>query len=419
VQWLDRFDRQAGRAAVLHLPYGDLDVAAALRHRYRGLYQSAMDLSVATMTGRGVASSSVVAPPSRLLPPIAVPRVGADADVPLLISRRAFPDASGRRLLVGGQRVLLSDPTAEAGGPRPTPPFEALAVRQRILAAAAVHALSYAAGEPLVVSAPARWDPGMGWKAAGFFRGLDVPWLRDVGVTGLLRGTAFAPYAGSDPVYPKAERAAELPVASLAASAGLSRSGRTLAALLAGDDTIDELLAKSALLASSYRARSRPERAAALALRQTGDVQGVLRQVHIDGPTFVTMSGEEGTFQITVVNDLDQAVNVGIRARTGSEDLVIGSPDPISLGPGQRSSVRLVAEARNIGVHSVRLVPTTRDGTPLGNATEFSVRSSQVGLVIWLIMGAGAAVLVAAAGVRVVRRLRANASSGLAGRPRR
>jgi len=58
------------------------------------------------------------------------------------------------------------------------------------------------------------------------------------------------------------------------------------------------------------------------------------------------------------------------------------------------------------GVHSVRISPTTRDGLPLGQSTKVKVRSSQVGLVIWLIMGTGAAVFVAAIVARIMRRVR-------------
>jgi len=38
--------------------------------------------------------------------------------------------------------------------------------------------------------------------------------------------------------------------------------------------------------------------------------------------------------------------------------------------------------------------------------TRFSVRSSQVGLVIWIIMGVGAGVLLIASAIRIVRRVR-------------
>jgi hypothetical protein len=54
----------------------------------------------------------------------------------------------------------------------------------------------------------------------------------------------------------------------------------------------------------------------------------------------------------------------------------------------------------------VRITPTTRSGEPIGQATTVALRSSQVGLVIWLIMGTGGVVFVAAIVARIVRRVR-------------
>jgi hypothetical protein len=120
------------------------------------------------------------------------------------------------------------------------------------------------------------------------------------------------------------------------------------------------------------------------------------------------MSSEDGTFAVTIVNNLDEPVTVGIQAGSvgGSSALRIDVPDPVDIGPGQRASMRLKASTHDIGVHSVTLMPTNADGAPLGNLTQFSVRSSQVGLVIWVIMGIGAAILFVTVGIRVTRRIR-------------
>jgi hypothetical protein len=95
-----------------------------------------------------------------------------------------------------------------------------------------------------------------------------------------------------------------------------------------------------------------------------------------------------------------------VRAETRSPDLQFSTPDPVTLGPGKRASVRLRATSTDIGVHSVKLVATNSDGDPLGSTARFNVRTSQVGMVIWVIMGAGAAILFLTIAFRVARRLR-------------
>ncbi len=418
--WLRAFQTQAAGQSVLAVPYGDLDVASVMRHQDQALYRSATALSASTLLRLGVTSSPAVDPPRGLLPPSALGSLGGDTTV--LLSDRAVPDATGPVVegaagsasgQEGAPSIALIDSTASSGGPGPNPRFTALAVRQRILSEAAVHALSPDRGQPLVVSTPDLWNPGSDWRTSDFFAGLDVPWLQRVGVPAVLGGagtSGTSPGTTSPPpstlVYPQWARKAELPSANLQASQELAHTGKVLAGLLAQNRTVDTFLAKAAMLDSSVRARNHPRAVRGRAITTARRMRSLMQRVRIDGPSFVTMSSEAGTFSVTLVNGLQQPVTVGVEADTGSPDLSISSPDPITLGPGQRASVRLHATARDIGVHSVTLLPTNADGVPVSSGTRFSVRSSQVGLVIWIIMGIGAGVLLLASAVRIVRRVR-------------
>ena len=60
----------------------------------------------------------------------------------------------------------------------------------------------------------------------------------------------------------------------------------------------------------------------------------------------------------------------------------------------------LSAASSGIGVREVTLVPITDKGDEVGTPISFSVRSSQVGILIWAIMGVGMALLV----VMIIRR---------------
>jgi len=409
--WLELFVSQSDQHTVLSVPYGDLDVAGVLRNAFRDLNEQATELSALTMERLAIDASPVVAPPTGYLPNAVFPDL--DPETPVILSDVAAPGSEGS-LIEGelGHEVVLTNSAADDGGPGPTPPFNALAMRQRILSAAAVHALSGPQDQPLVVSMPQDWDPGVEWRLAQFFSGFEVPWLRTLD---LPTATALAePLRPTDPgydgtlAYPRAERRAELSLANLLATRELTETGEVFANLLTRNDTVDEDLARSATLASSYHSRTRRHAAVARARNTTASIRSLMEQVRIDGPAFVTMSSEEGTFAVTIINELSEPVTVGIEAQTGTDELVIASPEPVTLGAGQRATVRLKATSLNIGVNSVTLVTTNSDGQPVGSATTFNVRSSQVGLVIWVIMGLGAAVLFTASGIRIVRRIRAH-----------
>lgn len=248
-------------------------------------------------------------------------------------------------------------------------------------------------------------DPGTTWRSADFLGGLDVPWLRTVDL-GFATAISRADTYDAAPAYTRKDRRRELPFGNLVATQDLHRAGRTLDGLLSRNETVAEEIGRAAMLGSSVHARSRPRRMENRTRRIAAQVHDRLQSVYIESSPLITMSSESGTVLVTLVNDLDEQVTVGIDVKTGSEDLTFREHDPVSLGPGQRASVRLPVTSTGTGVYSVRFVPTTEDGRPLGRITDIRVRSSQVGLVIWVIMGTGALVFVTALTLRIVRRVR-------------
>ncbi len=401
--WIQSFQRLAASQSVMTLPYGDLDVAATLRHGQANVLREGRRLSARTMADLNVSATPVVAPVDGYFPPKALSRV--EAGRPVLLRDSAFPK-TGRPVLATdrGADVVLTDSAAGAGGPDPTTRWSALSVRQRLLSEAALHALSPEHAQPLVVRTPQDWNPGP-VDGTDFFGGLDVPWLRLVSLPTVV-ATSSPGTTGSGPVYPPRHRRREVPAANLRASHRLIRTGDVFAQLLTRNDTVDEQLAQLALIGSGSVARREPVHALTRMRRTISHVRQLMSQVQVEGPPFVTMSSERGPIQITVVNGLDQEVTVAVRAMTGSGDLTLSAPDPVTLGPGRRASLRLTAQAKDIGVHRVLLEATDSEGHRLGSVTVFTVRTSQVGLVIWVIMAAGGVVLLAAIGVRVLRRVR-------------
>jgi hypothetical protein len=413
-RWLAEFRRQATTRTVAALPYGDLDVASVLAQprspRVQEIYRRAARLGRATLASNGVQKpSDLVAPSTGFLPNAALRRVTAPATV--LLEENAFPQAKGPVVnRGGGAPVVLTDGTAGAGGPAPNSQYAALEVRQRLLSEAALHALSPARDTPLVVSTPAYWNPGDAWSTSRFFSGLDQPWLQLVDLTSVVATSSSDP--GDDvPVYPAADRLARVPVANLQATDAVIRAGQVLARLLTDNDTVDDTLARAGMLSSSMSARADPDTARNQAVTTGEYVRAQTAQVRVEGPGFVMMSGESGPIQVTLVNDLDQTVTVGLKVTTPGSDLTFADVPPETLGPGRRTSVRLEATSHDIGVHAVTLLATDEAGAPLGSQARFSVRSSNVSTVIWVIMAVGGALLLVAIVIRLIRRLRRRKST--------
>jgi hypothetical protein len=264
---------------------------------------------------------------------------------------------------------------------------------------------------------PSDWNPGDAWSRSRFFGGLAQPWLQMVDLPSAAATTSSTPEpvegAAARLAYPSSEQAAEVPVANLAATAKLIRTADVFAKVLRTDDSAADVLSKVALLGSSVNARDDPDLARTQTSGATGFVFSQMRKIHIDGPPFVMMSGQSGPIQVTLVNDLDQTVTVGLATSTPGSQLRISRIPPVTLGPGRRTSIRLEASSDDIGVHAVTLRVVDTQGRPLGSETRFSVRTSHVSTVIWVIIGIGAGLLLLAIVVRLYRRIRGRlATSG-------
>jgi hypothetical protein len=284
-------------------------------------------------------------------------------------------------------------------------------MRQRLLSEAALHALSANRNDTLVVETPPYWNPGSAWSQADFFGGLDQPWLQMVDLPSVVAGSPATSPPARGPVYPNADRKAQVPFPNLLATRELTQTGDTFASLLTLNDTVGDVLARSAMLASSQSSREAPARALRQASSSIDYVRGQMQQVRVEGPPFVMMSSQEGAISVKLVNDLDQPVTVGIGAQSRGGGLTVSSPDPVKLGPGERTAIRLETHSNDIGVHSVTVYATTADGVPVGAITQFNVRTSHVSTVIWVIMAIGGGLLLIAIVVRLYRRVRRRKST--------
>ena len=405
-RWLTAWTAEAGRHEVLTLPYGDLDVAAAYAHARATLLPYALDASDRVLGALGITSTPVVAPPTGHLPANAL--TALPPEVLAVLAPEALPGqprplvetATGTTALVAGTAVTTR-------GPGPGVTRAALAVRQRLLAACALHALSADRGQPVVAVLPAWWDPGPRWQAAHLFDGLSQPWLDLVEVADVRRDARSSQLSlpeGLD--YPEEQAAAELGADVLAGTSDLITQGATYESVFVDVESVGDRLGRQALLTSSFWSRARPRVAVDRARTAGALVESMLDEVTVRSPTFVTLSSEDGDFLVTLANGLGERVRVGLRATVAGSGLELSTPEPVTLEPNERRSVLVTARSDGIGIHQVQLQPTTESGLPVGSAETLSVRSSSVGLVLWAIMAGGAVVLFGAIALRLVRRVR-------------
>ncbi|MGO4254876.1 DUF6049 family protein [Marmoricola sp. RAF53] len=397
--WLSALEGVAARQTVLGLAYADPDTVALARRR-PAMLSRAERTATSTFDRLGITETPAVAPPDGWLDDDALPKIATGSVI--LVSDHGAPRTRTEWRTADDQDLVFTDAEAAAGGPAPTAALDALALRQRIVSDAALRA---AAGEtaPMVVSLPDDWDPGLGWQRSDFFAALDQPWLSLTPVTG---GSSLTPVFDAALGYPAAVRRQEIGLPNVLAAASMIRTGGTLGEILRTENTVTHQLDGTALTGVSYHARPDPERAQSQVLAGDAAARGVLAQVSVTGTDFVTLSGGSGTVAVTLVNKLDEPITVGVKADTGTSGVTIDTPDPVDMAPGERRVLRLRAKASEIGVHQVTLTPATASGASFGTPLTFSLRTTQVGILIWVVLGAGALLLVVMIARRILRGVR-------------
>jgi hypothetical protein len=397
--WLSRLEGAMAGQNVLGLPFADPDVAALARRGQRLLHH-ARSLADAVFADFGITDLPAVAPADGVLPDAALGHL-QPGDI-LLLSDRGKDLRRSTWLTDTGQQLMFTDERAASGGPGPTPSLDALALRQRIVADAALRAMEHATG-PMLVVLPTGWDPGSAWQQADFFGGLaGLSWLRL---------SSVSPDAG-DPVYrhrlayPRSAARDQLREPNIAAARRLVADGQTLASALATANDVGARVTGAALAAVSYHARQAPQVARQQVAAFDQSIDTTLSGISVTGTDFVTLSGRSGSLTVSLVNGLKVPVTVGIAAHSDSRAVKVVTPSPVQIAAGQRTTMRLDASSRTVGVHEITLTPVTTNGQRLGTPLVFSLRTSDVGRWIWLVLAAGGALLAFAIGRRLVLRVR-------------
>lgn len=399
--WLERFRGAAAAHAVLALPYGDLDVSAAVRHS-PARYEQAVARSRQVMTALDIPAQVAVAPEGGVLSPEAI--AGTPTDVSLLLGDNAFvvpPSAPRSVVRMLGHKIVVTSAGVQSGGPAPTRPDDPLALRQRLLSEAALR-LGSGSSAPVVLTLPTRWGAE---SAAVFFDSLEQPWLTAVTVPVVQSRTAVG-IPSRDLAYTEEDVEAELDAVTFTVADRLTGSATLMEQVLTLQTTVESQVLDEALVTLSGQHRGDSAGAWGSAAAMETDLRDQLASITVEAPRAVTLSSDSGPVGATLVNGLDQSVTVRVDA-TSDGTLTVRGPTSRSLPSGSRSLIRLEAIATEPGIHDVRIVVTSTEGVPLGATTRVPIRAAQVSGVIWFIMIAAAVLLFGAIAFRLPRQIRA------------
>ncbi|MEV7397954.1 DUF6049 family protein [Aeromicrobium sp. NPDC092404] len=327
-------------------------------------------------------------------------------DSPVVVASEALPDWDRRQGSVvryatpSGPMPLLVTDELDAGVPGQD---SVVTLRQRILSEAALATLQReidpkSRADAITMVDP-RWNPGPRWSVGRLSQAFETPFTSPTSLESVLT-RPLARYGG------KVAAAKDRPLsrAQLDAAAGIVAKGNALSSVIPQSDAVDDALAQDVASVLGVRWRRDPAAGTAIAEKLAREAGAELRRITIKAPPSVTLSSSKGGFPITIRNGTDEAIRVGVSLDSSNPALRIPDVEPVDIGAGERRTVTVDVDLGRQNTTSVTARLRSTDGKAIGLPDEFNVRSSKIGVVLWVAMGLAALLVLAALVRRFSRR---------------
>lgn len=290
---------------------------------------------------------------------------------------------------------------------------QALEVRQRFLAQTALLAQQLPEeGQRTVVAGPRdiMWSGSVDTLTDLLRATLRAPWLDGQTLTTLLEadptassGTASALNRAN---YGKKARAAELPANYLARIERINTELAAFTSIVDNPVGISDSYSAAILRAQSATWRTDTNTGDALVRSIGQQLREQISLVRVLSTGTVTLSGDTGKVPVTIANDLDRAITVGVTlVGTPAARLSADAVTEIAIEPGKKTSVEI--QARVIGGRElpVRVQLLTPEGADFGTpATITVVSTAYARAASWVVAAAFGAILIFVV-IGVIRRI--------------
>ena len=310
----------------------------------------------------------------------------------------------------GGMDAVLVDPGLSTTlGLNQSSQSNAILMRQRFLAETALMSQLIREDAPsrMIVAGPRdiRWNPSPQALSALLGATGSVPWLQSASLSDLLaeNSTTIARKRGG--YGPKSQKA-ELPTAYLKK---VKRASGELAALTAVLDNplgITRPYAEAILRAQSSAWRVDPATGEELISSITTSLQDQTDKVYALSQGTITLSGEGGLVPVTIANDLDRSVTIGVQLRGDPSARLESDPlYEITIEPGKKVSVELEATIVGGRTLSAGVQLLTPEGQKFGRVAQIELVSTAYARAAGWVIGAAFVAILLFVVVGITRRV--------------
>lgn len=409
--WLGSVADAAKANPAVSTVYGMPDAVALRRSGMSGITRLATARSAAeTTAATGTPITSVLAwPAAGTLTPSALRGYRRGGAQSVLLSDATFPPNPGLTYTPDGFTtwegvdVILADSglTAALAMPQDSR-SEALLARQRFLAEVAMTAGELPdAPRSIVAAADPLWNPRSSFLRQTLRALQSAPYARLVGIK-RARSTSVEVTRVRVPYTPE-QRAEELPRSYLSSVKDQQVIARRFATILTTPSGLsyEQSLARQ----TSWLWRSDLLTGSALVSTVTRQLETLTASVRVATTGTFTLPGDSGRIPVTVANDLDQDVTVGIRLESNEPArLSADAIDPFVVPAGRKVSREVEAKVIGSGTLPVTIQLTTPAGRRYGEPVTVQVRTTAYSQAAAYVVTAAFVVLAFLLGMNFVRR---------------
>lgn len=271
-----------------------------------------------------------------------------------------------------------------------------VSIRQRIVSDAALAVLSRAIDSSTkadaVVVVPPTWDPGPDWVQGRIDDAFRTSWVQGSTLDALLT-KPISSFTGS---FPSSAKASPVSREQLEAAMQIQTQATLLNAIQTKSGSVSTVFDQDTASAIGIRWRKNRETGLAIARASSSRAGKEMKKVTIEGPLSVTLSSSKGKFPLTISNDTADSITVGVRLDSSNPALSIPDVTSTKVEAGQRLTLNVNVDVRDQRSTSVAAQLITPEGRTFGEAAVFQVRSSAVGAVLWVAIGAAGLFVVVA-----------------------
>jgi len=430
-KWLNDLRAAAAKSDVLALPYADPDLVAADREAADDK-ALATEIQVAINSGQKLIASDLGTtpladswPPGGFLDQSTLNTLFAAGVTTVVLDDRALEPLIAPNLTPSANTTInardgtfdalltdhILDGVVDAGAADPT--VQRLAVQRFLAETLMIQAEQPFLPRTIVVAPDRRWAPSATYAAALASDTGKVPWITPVGLSTASTTVEAPKLARAALRYPSQARHAELSGDYLSGVADVKQDADEFAAILTPGDPSARAFDDGILRTLSSAWRSDPGTAYEFRQRVNDALATTMKKVHIASApdSFVTLTSHSGTVPVTVANDLDTPVHIGVAI--SSQHLQVSRGGRVTeLIPAHRQiAVDVRATARTSGVFPLQVELLTPDFDKVYDKTQLFVRSTAYGAVAILITALATGVLLLAVVIRLGRRARAASRS--------